>query len=86
MSGYSLVDGCVWPLVTRAIDTSLSFVTSTLNLQVFQSNYRVCEDFIRDYKDKVSAQRRDELLSMFNLATYSEFVAINIADRQTQEL
>lgn len=80
VKGYSLVEGCLWPLVTRAIDTTLSFVTSTVNLAAFRANYRVCESFVREFKGIVSVTSRDELLSMFNLATYTEFVAIEIAD------
>lgn len=35
VSGYSILDDCLWPLLIRAIDTTLSFVTSTANLELF---------------------------------------------------
>ena len=51
---------------------------------MFQANYKQCESFI----DKLgsSLQRGGELLDLFNLSTYSEFVAMELADRQTQIL
>lgn len=46
VEGYAIIDDCLWPLLIRAVDTSLSFVTSTANLEIFQMNYRSCETFI----------------------------------------
>ena len=77
------MDECLWPLLIRAIDTGLSFVTSTTNLEVFQMNYKCCEDFIAS-KQLQTLSRGDELLELFNLATYGEFVTLELADRQTQ--
>ena len=77
------MDDCLFPLVTRAIETSLSFVTSTTNLQSFQMNYRSCEEFINELP---SLSKGDELLEMFNLTTYIEFVSMELADKQTAKL
>ena len=35
VEGYAIIDDCLWPLLIRAVDTSLSFVTSTANLEIF---------------------------------------------------
>ena len=77
------MDDCVFPLVIRAVETSLSFVTSTSNLQTFQMNYRSCQEFINEMP---SLTKGDELLEMFNLATYIEFVSMELADKQTARL
>lgn len=69
----------------RAVDTSLSFVTSTANLELFQINYKCCERFIASLEDS-SLTKGDELLALFNLSTYSEFVAMQLADQQEMKL
>ena len=81
VGGYSMIDDCLWPLLIRAVDTSLSFVTSTANLEIFQVNYRSCEKFIEELRE-ISLTKGDELLEMFNLSTYSEFIAMELADKQ----
>ena len=85
VSGFSILDDCLWPLLIRAVDTSLSFVTSTANLESFQVNYRTCEQFISDLS-QLSLTKGDNLLEMFNLTTYSEFVAMELADKQASKL
>ena len=35
VADYALLDECLWPLLVRAVDTTLSFVTSTANLELF---------------------------------------------------
>ena len=85
VEGFAILDDCLWPLLIRAVDTTLSFVTSTANLENFQMNFKCCEMFI-EHEDLSSLTKGDELLQLFNLATYSEFVAMNLADRQRQKL
>ena len=85
MSDYSVLDDCLWPLLIRAVDTTLSFVTSTANLESFQVNYRACDEFITDL-ESMSLTKGDSLLDMFNLTTYSEFVAMELADKQAKKL
>lgn len=67
------------------MDTTLSFVTSTANLEVFQTNFKCCEKFI-EHEDLDSLRKGDELLKLFNLATYGEFVAMELADKQLKKL
>ena len=80
VSGFSILDDCLWPLLLRAVDTSLSFVTSTVNLESFQINYRACDQFIIELSS-MSLSKGDGLLDMFNLTTYTEFVAMQLADK-----
>ena len=81
VADYALLDDCLWPLLVRAVDTSLSFVTSTANLELFQLNYKCCEAFVAS-EDLASLTRGDDLLELFNLGTYSEFVQMELSDRQ----
>ena len=80
VKGFAILDDCLWPLLIRAVDTTLSFVTSTANLEAFQSNFKCCEKFIA-HEDLASLKKGDELLHLFNLATYGEFVAMELADK-----
>ena len=48
-------------------------------------NYRACEEFISDLSD-ISLTKGDSLLELFNLTTYSEFVAMELADKQASKL
>lgn len=75
VSGFSLIDDCLWPLIIRAIDTTLSFVTSIANLELFQMNYKCSERFVSSLKIPLGSGA-DELLALFNLSTYTEFVAM----------
>ena len=44
-------------------------------------NYRACDNFIIKLSSK-SLTKGDSLLDMFNLTTYSEFLAMQLADKQ----
>ena len=47
VDGFAILNDCLWPLLIRSVETTLSFVTSTANLGLFQNNYRCCEAFVR---------------------------------------
>ena len=81
-----MIDDCLWPLLVRAIDTSLSFVTSTANVTVFQVNYRTCESFIDVLSSDHGLTQGEKLLEMFNLSTYREFVSQELCDKQLEKL
>ena len=61
-------------------------MTSTANLSLFQLNYKTCEGFIGELGSALDPRKGGQLLDMFNLATYGEFVAMELADRQTSIL
>ena len=61
VEGFAILDDCLWPLLIRAVDTTLSFVTSTANLETFQINFKCCEKFIK-HADLDSLKKGDELL------------------------
>ena len=74
------VASCVKPLLLSTLDSQLSFVVSASNLQLFAHNYNTAKLFVAEYPEFV------DLLSRFNLATFANFVQLEVSDRLVASL
>lgn len=65
VSGFRIVEECVWPMILHCIDSQLSFVVNQSNLLLFRHNYQIAMTFIKNVQ--VSDVKSKLLIDKFNL-------------------